>query len=275
METIIAPTDFSPAANNAVDYAVQLGAFLNAQVVLVNAYPLPYVNYEMSYTADVLDVFKKSSVEKLQNLKKEIIQKYKLDLYIECVSEMGSPYDVVSIVAEKYDADLIVMGITDDAGLIKEHIIGSTAVRISRDLQTPTFIVPEDAKYRPVKKISFACDLEKTEETDLVYVAKYFAQTFGAKLEVIYVKGPREMELSVEKAKTISFVEEKLENVNHRTIEITGSDVGNELEDYFRFHQTDLVMLSPKKHSLFHYILHNSVTKDLAFHIGLPILAIH
>ncbi len=38
METIIVSTDFSPAANNALDYAMELCNFFNGRIVVVNAY---------------------------------------------------------------------------------------------------------------------------------------------------------------------------------------------------------------------------------------------
>ena len=41
MNTIIVPTDFSPAADNAAEYAAKLAQRLNASVLLLHVYQLP------------------------------------------------------------------------------------------------------------------------------------------------------------------------------------------------------------------------------------------
>lgn len=274
METIIVPTDFSAVSNNAAEYAAQLARYFSARIVLVNAYPFPPANYEMGFSLPVVSAIKESSEERLQQLKKELCDRHGCEFEMRWVAEMGAPYDVIDSVARQENADLIVMGITGEAGPLKEHLMGSTALKVARSINIPTFVIPQDVKYQRIHKISFACDLDHTEETDLIYVARYFSKVFDAELEIVNVEKPDE-EITVEKARTNFFVERKLENVNHRTVFITGKNVGKELEEYFSLHQTDLVMLNPKKHNVFYYLFHSSITSELAFHLHMPILAIH
>ncbi|HWY35451.1 MAG TPA: universal stress protein, partial [Nitrosopumilaceae archaeon] len=230
--------------------------------------------YEGGYSVDMISAFKESAMKKLQEIKKEICQKNKRNFDIECVAEMGFPFDVINTVAQEQKADLIVVGIIGEAGTLKEHLIGSTAIKIARNQDIPTFIIPENIKYRRIHKLAFACDFKKTEETDLIYIAKYFAKIFDAKLEIVNVKQPKE-EVTVETAKTNLFIEAKLENVNHKTIHLTGEDVALELEDYLSSNMIDAVLINPKKHNLFYYLFNSSVTKKLAFHAALPIITIH
>jgi len=273
METILVATDFSPAANNATDYAVEFAKFFGTKLVLVNAYSMPPVNYEAGFSVEILTVLQESAVKQLENLKKELLLKNE-NMTIECETEMGSPYDVIQSVAKKYKVDLIVMGIVGEAGKLKEHLIGSSAVQVARRMEIPTFIIPENVKYHPIHHISFACDMEKTEETGLVYIAKYFSKMFEAELEVVNIEKPEE-EVSSEKAKTSVFVERKLDTINHKTVYVTENNVARGLENYFQTHPTDLIMLNPKKHNIFHNLFTESVTKELVFHARQPILAIH
>jgi len=274
MERIIVPTDFSPAANNAANYAAGLAKYFSASLVLVNAYPFPPANYEMGFSLPVVSSIKESADERLQLLKNELCKSHNWDFDITCVAEMGSPYDVIETVANEHNGDLIVMGIVGEAGRIKRHLIGTTAVTVARGLNIPTFIIPEQSKYHRIHKMSFACDLDKTEHTDLVHMVKYFSKVFDAELEIVNVERPEE-EVSLEKARTSVYVEQKLESVNHRTVYLTGKNVGKELEEYFDLHPTDVVMLNPRKHNLFYNLFHESITKELVFHMHLPILAIH
>ena len=171
-------------------------------------------------------------------------------------------------------ADLIVIGIEEGAGNIKEHIIGSTAIEVARKQNVPTFIIPEKAKYHRIHKISFACDLKKIEETNLVYISKFFSKIFDAELEIVNVVDEHE-EITEEKAATYLFMKDKLKTVKHKTLTITGHDVKVELTDYFKSHPTDIIMINPKKHNLFYFMLSHSITNKLAFHTTIPILSIH
>lgn len=273
MKTIIAPTDFSPSANNAVDYAVELAKLFSARIVLVNAFPIPESHYEMGGSFELMSTLKDVSMENLNQLK-EKIQMTNPDIVIDCVSDMGHPYGVIDTVAVQKKADLIVMGIVGEAGIMKERLMGSTAIEIARNQEVPTFIIPENVKYHEVSRISFACDLKKTEKTDLIYVAKYFAEQFHAELEIVNVDNPDE-EVTFDKAVTNLFIERKLENIKHDTMHISGKKVDKELEDYFDSHETDVVLVNPRKHNIFYYLFNKSITKELAFHSHKPILAIH
>ena len=176
--------------------------------------------------------------------------------------------------AKKVNADLIIIGITGDGGKIKENIIGSTAIKVARNTDIPVFIIPDEAKYHPIKKISFACDLNKTEESDLIYVSRYFGKLFGAELETINVEEPGK-EFSEEKSKTATAIDKKLETIPHKSVFITEKNAGKALEDYFTDHPTDLIMINPRKHNLFHNLFSHSISKELAFHSKVPLLCIH
>jgi nucleotide-binding universal stress UspA family protein len=274
METILVATDFSDAANNAADYAVELAKLFSAKIVLVNTYNLPYSTYDTGTSGDIINVIRESSIGGLDHLKKRIEQNNKHNFEIECYSDFGFAEDMIIENAKKVNADLIVISITGDGGKIKENIIGSTAIKVARDTDIPVFIIPDEAKYHPIKKISFACDLNKTEESDLIYVSRYFGKLFNAELEVINVEEPGE-EFSEEKSKTATTIDKKLETIPHKSVFITEKNAGKALEDYFTDHPTDLIMINPRKHNLFHNLFSHSISKELAFHSKVPLLCVH
>ncbi len=274
MEAILIPTDFSDAANNAVEYGVELAKYFTARIILVNAYPAPAMEYEMGLSLQIADSMRQGSEEGLAKLKRGICDRHKRNFDIECISQMGTPYSVISEVANQCDVEMIVMGIVGESGKLKEHLIGSNAVRVARHLEVPTIIVPEKVKYHRIKKMAFACDLDKTDEGTLVYIVKYFAHVFDAELEVINIQKPNE-ELSLDKAESSLLVETKLKTIKHQNIFTTDENVVHGLKTYLTEHPADIVMVNPKKHNIFHNLFQSSVTKDLAFHLNLPILSIH
>ncbi len=282
METILVPTDFSPAATNAIDYAVQLAVYFNTRLILLNAYrpithvnpyPIGLTNFEAEFDAETDQRQREAIIHRLESIKKGILKNLGTDFDIDCIAEIGVADEVINDVAKKENADLIVIGIVGEAGKLKEQLIGSTAIKVARKLELPTFIIPESAKYKRIRKISFACDLKKTEETDLVYVAKYFCKVFDAELEVVNVEKPEEV-MTSDKALTNLFLENKLKSVKHAITHIEGDNVALELEEYFQSFPTDIIMLNPKKHNIFYYLFNQSITKELAFNVRIPILTI-
>ena len=275
METILVATDFSDSADNATDYAVELAKYFSAKLVLVNSYNIPYTTYEAGVSGDFINVLRQSSIDGLQRLKHNIETnnpKYNFD--ITCFSDLGFADDMIIENAKKVCADLIVLGIAGESGTIKENIIGSTAIKVARNTTIPVFIIPEKAKYNLIKKISFACDLNKTEESDLIYISRYFGKIFDAELEVINVEQPNK-EFSTEKSNTCTEIDKKLETIKHRNVFITDKHPGKALEEYFDEYGTDVIMVNPRKHNLFHNLFSHSISKELAFHSKVPLLCVH
>jgi len=274
METILVPTDFSPAAKNATEYALELANFFNAKVILVNAFSAPIVNTDTMFPLDIVIPLHSVASKNLELFKNELLQKTNNSIDIECIAEMGSPYDVIDSLSKKYTPDLIVMGITGEAGIIKEYFLGSSAVKVARNIEIPTFIIPQGVKYKPIHHISFACDMEKSGQISLINIVKSFCKIFDAELEIVNVEGLEE-EVSYEKARTRVYIEKKLEEVKHKIIYVSENKVGKGIEDYLESMPTDLIIINPKKHNIFHTLFKENVTNELAFHVHLPILAIH
>jgi nucleotide-binding universal stress UspA family protein len=272
MKTILVPTDFSEASNNSVNYAVELAKYFNAALVLVNASPIPAGSYESTAPIEMITALRQGSKDALVNCKKEI-QKKNENIHIDCYSESGDPYDVIVNASQEYHADLIVIGIIGGAGKIKEHIIGSTAVKVAQKSNIPVFIISETVKYKRIRKISFACDLENMEDVSVGYSVKYFSKVFDAELEIVTIEQPNE-DITAEQAKNYLILEKNLAHVQHRSVSVTGTKIAKELKNYFLANPTDVVMLNPRKHSVFHNLFSESVTKELAFHLEFPILAV-
>jgi len=273
METIIVGTDFSLPATNAVNYASGLAKFFSARLILVNAFSLPLAGYDSMEPLDMIAELQQNSVSRLNELKNDIIKR-NYDFGIECVSAIGSSFATMRDVANKYSADLAVMGMVGEGSFVKKYLVGSSAIHSARELSIPLFIVPEAAKYHKIHQIAFACDMEKIEETTLLHSAKYFASVFDAEIELVTVNQNSD-DGAWNKNEPCSFVEKRLETVRHKNVHIRDNNVSQALQYYFKFHKTDLVIVNPKKHGFFQTLFAESITKNLAFSMEVPLLIIH
>ncbi|MBS1638115.1 MAG: universal stress protein [Bacteroidetes bacterium] len=269
MDTILVPTDFSAPADNALNYAAELAKYFNAQIVLIHAYHIPAANYEMAIPPDVISSIQFAASNALEKTKARFMTTYP-GLRITCLSDMGMVEDVVRDAVGKYDADVVVMGITGESGVLKEHVIGSSSVKLSRHLNIPVFIIPEKASYHKIHKVGFACDMNKTEESTLVYVVKYFGQLFDAEVDVIHVGNGKPNETTIN---TSHYIDEKLRSIPHHMIFIESDDTALALQKHFMDYPVDVIITIPHAQSVFHNLF--SVTKKLAFHSEIPIMTIH
>lgn len=273
MENIFLAIDFTSASKNAAEYAANLAGFFGAKLTLFHAYHAPITNFETGYIPPITDM-KAESEEEIKKLKVSLETQFK-GLEIETCLDLGLAGDVVEENAKAKNADLIIMGIAGQGSVIKEHLVGSVATQIAQDSKIPVIIVPEHCKYTRVKNIAFACDFDKKLETNTTLLKiKYFVSLFDAELEILNVMDPKD-EISVEKAATDVYIEEKLQNTRHKTFFIYEEEVDRGIVEFLENNKCELIITSPKKHNFFYNLFKESHTKKLAFHSPIPILTIH
>ncbi len=271
MKTILVATDFSKAANNAVQYAAKLAAQQKAKLILINAFAIPLGGYDSMAPMESISSIKDYALKELTKLMNEILNHHK-HLEVECSVELGNPVVVITDLALQLKPDLIVMGIIGEAGALKKHLIGSSTLRIARKGTCPVLIVPESCLYHPIHNITFACDLDKIEEGKLLKSVKHFTKLLDGNLEIITVNKQSPDEKQIE---TYQFIDKKLADIKHKLVSINDDHTSTALEYYFKIHPSDLIIVNPKKHRFFERLFSESVTNHLAFTVSLPLLVIH
>ncbi len=273
MKNILAAIDFSTSSKNAVNYAAGLAEYFGAKLTLFHAYHMPIIGYEMGYVPPVID----GRSERETQIKKwiqELRSSYK-GIEMEHHLEIGLAADIIEEVAKERECEMIIVGLSGQENTIKEHLFGSVATKVAETSKIPVLIVPEHMHYSKIHKIAYACDLDKNLTTnDTLMKVKYFCSLLDAELEIVNVIGPNE-EMSVEKAATDFYVEEKFRNTKHNSFFIYDEKVDNGVIDFLWHHESDILITCPKTHNFLHNWFVESKTKKLAFHSPVPILAIH
>jgi nucleotide-binding universal stress UspA family protein len=273
MENILAAVDFSTTSKNSAEYAANLARYFNGKLTLFHAYRIPVLNTEAGYMPPLYDTKKEAEAE-IKKWVRQLREEFK-DLDIDYVLEMGFAGDLIEEVAKDKDCDLIVVGLANQNSALKEYLVGSVSTKVAQNSLIPVLIVPEKVKYSRIKKISYACDFDKhLADSEVLMRVKYFCSLFDADLQILNVMRPTE-EISVEKAETDSYVEEKLHSTKHDTFFIYDEAVDKGIIEFMDHHQTDILITSPKHHNFLHDLFIESKTKKLAFHSHVPVLTIH
>ena len=267
MKTILVPTDFSKAASNAAEYAVNLAKEMKATVLLFHVYyvPIPVSEVPVIISPDEFQADNEALLKKeAANLKE------KTGVEVRYLAKMGFAMD--EILEEEKNATLIVMGMKG-ANKLSEALIGSTTTATLRKATVPVLVIPEKAKYKKPKKIVFACDYDSRTDVHTLDALKELMKTFCSKIYVVNVKQKKES-VSVEKAVAGVKLEGKLCDLQHIYYFLEKEDLIEGINEFVEDKQADMVAIIPHRYSLMERLFHKSISKKMAFHTRVPLLAL-
>ena len=147
MKTILVATDYSDAANNAVEYASELAKKSNSKIILLNVLKLsPHVSNSLASSADIEKLISQGE-KRLAAFSQSIHEKHGIEVEHALMQEdtIESLRQYVSV----HDIDLVVMGI--DSNLLEYKWLGNTTTA-AIDLQKfPLLVVPNDIHFQSIK----------------------------------------------------------------------------------------------------------------------------
>lgn len=275
MKTILVPTNFSEAANNATLFAFKLAKKNKARVILLHAYNLPFIDSQsMSLNPSVLyetvDLnefeFFRGNTEKLRRLAEsknvEIGQIYhKLVLGELTVS-------INDCIAEE-KVDFLVVG-TDGGSDWFSKLFGSNADSIIVTTHVPTLIIPRDYEEEEMLSIGFTTRFREKDKEALHQTIE-FAKKLGLKVICMYAQtdeSTREKEL-------LKVWEEEFES-DHVDFIIYPSDDVLETIEYFIVHQEiDILTMVTYEKDFFTELFTRRFTQKVSHKISIPLLVMH
>ena len=142
---ILCATDLNAASNEAVKKAVQLAHQYNSKIIMLNVQEEFMTKDEMGMLRVSIDTMKSEfehTALKAKNEMKEIIENlHAEDIQVEYNIREGKANQVICDEAERVQADLIIMGVSDK-NIISNIIFKSTASFVIEHIEIPVLVVP-------------------------------------------------------------------------------------------------------------------------------------
>lgn len=141
VKNILLPTDFSPCAKHALQYALSLATLFKAKLHIL--YVVPKMNVSISAGGVMYPVFKvyEDMEEKAKKKMHHLIPKRFLEqIEINNIIVRGTPYVEIIKVAKKQNIDLITIATHGRTG-ISHALMGSTAERVVRKAPCPVLTI--------------------------------------------------------------------------------------------------------------------------------------
>lgn len=279
MKTLVVPTDFSSVSVNALNYAVDVAQAINAGLVLLHVYNVP-VSFTEAPVAPVttvsLEEVKRSSEERLEELKKNLVvlTSGKIQIYTE--SRLGEPIEELEAICKSLDPMAVIMGSHGATGF-ERMIMGSTTLNAIKHIKCPVIVIPPGTTYHGIRRIGLACDFKNVVQSTPVEYIKNLVKEFGADLYVLNVQDKKDDDPDLEEPPAMDavYLDSMLEEVRPNYVQLTGKNVVDTITSFAENNNLDLVMVIPKKHRFIDSLFHKSQSKELITHAHIPIVSIH
>ncbi len=272
MKTIVAATDFSPNANQATHFAMQLAKAQKAALILVNAFHFwpanpAEIGGDFPLSAQAM---RDDSQHQLHTLASELHTQYGNDVAIKCITKEGYAIPSIREVTGQEKADLLVMSVAGSAphGV---QLMGSVATEMITETTVPLLLLPPSATYSEVNNVVLGIDLDTPPDVIALDTALRFARQFRCVVNLLCIQDDPANETTKHKAEHIRHL---MGNVPHTLTIEPGHAVYETLLQFAHNNKADLIMMLPQTHNWFRRLFVEGETQRVARLTDIPLLAI-
>lgn len=280
IRNILIPVDFTEDSLNTLKYGLELATGSGIpKVVVLYSFQIPVTSYgdittipatHMPDQVLMLEEIQRSADERMKELEKTHLQPSGLSW--ECVVKSGPSMHNINETVEEHNSGLVIMA-THEAGAL-ERLLGDLTAYALENCKAPLLLIPENSVFEPVKKIAFATDLKKITRSEVFDKLKFLARTFRAHIIILNVNTDLK-DLTEDETIELNHIKQELQGMEYHFQFIEGKDAEEAILDYVDSQQIQLVAAVPRHHGFFEGLFRSSVTKNLALHTKVPLLAIH
>jgi nucleotide-binding universal stress UspA family protein len=272
---ILFPTDFSVASKNAFIYALQLADSINAEIVTIHVYELPQAHFvnAAAYLHEIYDVTELATFENYRDevpALRTVAEVNNLGhIKMSHVLIAGDTVSQIRKMAENDYFDIVIMG-TKGGTSFRESVFGTVATKVMNEVKSLILVIPADCNYQAIKKILFLTQY-KSVDTESFKKIVSFSKTFNAHLDCLRIRSLNENDADDAREDWKQLADS--ETVNFHLI--AGSDTEGLTLEFIKSNAINIVSMHVYHKNFFEKFFETSISKKLALHINIPLLAIH
>jgi len=271
MITILVATDFSPIADNAVEYAAAIAKQVKAKLILFNAFVLPVHASNALISASAVQDLLDDDEARLKERASLIASAYDINVVHEF--RFSSVGDGLEALSNEYELNAVVLGMA--ARTLEQDLMGNTTTAAIKNLELPVLAIPMGAKFDGMKKVLFACDVLKGVSENVFTRIKRLSAELKSEIEVFYVD---------EKIKTLKaegsavlvtdVINDGLDGITYSYKNVQSNSVIKEIKKEIIAFNAELLIMVPEEYGFWASLVHRSKTRMMAAGLGIPLLSI-
>lgn len=275
MSWYLVPTDFSTAARHAAHFAVDLARQTGHGV---------HFFYAFQPDLDVQSPFLYDSMAKLQEMWMEKLEQWAAEVRaatgqlpadrVRCEVSIGFAAEEIVKLSREDEYVMVVMGTKGETGLVGSWL-GTVSGKVATDAFCPVWLVPVDAPYQKFRNILYSSGGDAIEQ-EMIHQVVRFTRKLEGTLHFVHIhneQGPPEDNV-IERIFD-SLGAGAFGDLSYIVEMINGHKVVDELGDYIRRNDIDLLVAVTHHKTFWEKLVRHSVTKDLVLHAGIPTLVLH
>lgn len=269
--TIIAATNFSAIAENAVQYAAGLAKTVGAKLLLFNSFSLPVHSANSHITSDGIQKQIDNTTNKLKRQAETLAQQFGIETTVFCSYSFLE--EQLVLLLKETNAQLLVMGMAERS--LEQTLIGNSTTSAIKNINIPILAVPLKAHFEAARKILFACDTFK--EVPLKKLSWLWEATklIDGEIEVFNVTEKIDsLKASDASALAKNIAESEFQDVRYLYKSVRSNAVIAEIEKEIRNFDADILVMIPQKYGFWDSLIHRSKTGIMASGLNIPLLSL-
>jgi nucleotide-binding universal stress UspA family protein len=271
---LVVPTDFSPIAENALQFAAEIAKKKESTIHLIHVYERPYMDaarngvitamvdsakeheFKAEIQAEVEKLAKKDFLRGLKVFRKLVVDKSSWRFYEDIDEGKG---------------DLIVMGTRGYTDFMTDTFIGTNTERVIRYAPIPVLSVPDGAVYNGIKKIMLATDFIDDYESLASGVVE-FAKVFDAEIDVVMINTRSNYNTSNFATEEFHKLAEKHPYPKMKLYVHNAETVEDGIRDLTFSNNIDVISMLTHGRTGLQHLLVGSIAESVSTHIRCPLL---
>lgn len=270
IKKILVPVDFSASSDLAVEMALHIAGKSQAELIIHHVNGLPAGGDAMFFiNAEIIEKIEQESKEDFERLV-ERIQGLK-SIPHRFIQETGQPIDKIKKLIHTEKPDLVVMG-SKGKNRASNIMFGSVASGIINHSEKPVLLIPEGVAAYSFKHILLATDFDKDSHLLSIRFLSELARIFQAKIHVLHVvKDESPVDVSVNPGIVMDWAG-AMKDIQHEYHFVSHDDVQKGVTRYAYENGVELLSVLGRSYPFMERLFHKSVSKQLMYHSGLPLL---
>lgn len=273
---IAIPTDFSPHAEKAALFALDLLRNQPCRFYLVHTYTPSFFRAEYLLHSPgqigLGDFYKQKVLDQLEAFKLRLTPHSHPELHDFMIHAAFDNLDSeLNEMARKEKLDLIAMG-TQGATGAKEVIFGTNAVQVLHKAQIPILVIPEMATVPSLQNILFPTDFKQDFRKLKLEILKGILKRYGVKFHVLHTF--TDSDSSPLRQENREYLKQILAPFEVLWSEQEEQEIVSAINQYAREVSVQLLVMVRNQHSFLENLLVTPVIDQIGFHTQIPFLVI-
>ncbi|SDE05657.1 Nucleotide-binding universal stress protein, UspA family [Mucilaginibacter pineti] len=271
MNTILAATNYTELAENAVAYAAAIARQNNYKLILLNDFSVSIHVMNARLSAERVEEMIDENKLLLESKALLLADEYGIQVLAKATFSFID--DAVKDIVNQYKPEVIVMGMEEKS--LEQELLGNTTTSVIKKLQWPVLAVPANAKFSNPKKVIFACDVLHGVSEQLLARIKNMALITQAEVEVLLINETiDELKAIGADPNALSRIDAGLEGIDYYYKNVKSDSIIDGIAGEIKRTGADLLIMVPEQHGFWGSMVHRSKTRIMASGLNIPLFSI-